>query len=393
MRSLKTMIQLAGLVLVCSIFVACGSKPVIGVLLAESGEIGAYGQIMKNGMTLAIDQAKADGSYPEGLMIAWADSGTDPDQAIEGFQQLVSKEGAEFVIAGVTSGEAKALLPEIERANVPVLSPSASLPSLTKDSKLFYRIFPSDELEGRRAGRFLREDQDLDTVLIYTVDSEQARGIEPPFRHIFEQAMEGKVCKRIVVTDTDWEEESADTLAGQNPESVYIIAYATETLDVLRHLRSKNYEGVICVTSAFYSGHVVEDNPELVDGVYFPQPAFDLQDERPLVQSFIKSYRDTYGHDPDIYAAHAFDAMRIAIATVNKTDIFETSEIRKTLQFKLEEFPGVTGIIQFNDYGDVHRNPIMFIVHDGHVRNYERYVDEEKKKIRERIRNLLLTKG
>ena len=93
MRSLKTTIQLAGLVLVCSIFVACGSKPVIGVLLAESGEIGAYGQIMKNGMTLAIDQAKADGSYPEGLRIAWADSGTDPDQAIEGFKQLVSKDG------------------------------------------------------------------------------------------------------------------------------------------------------------------------------------------------------------------------------------------------------------------------------------------------------------
>ena len=128
-----------------------------------------------------------------------------------------------------------------------------------------------------------------------------------------------------------------------------------------------------------------------MDGIYFPQPAFDLQDERPLVQSFIKSYREAYGHDPDIYAAHAFDAMRVAIATITKTDILETSEIRKTLQFKLEEFPGVTGIIQFNDYGDVHRNPIMFIVHDGLVRNYERYVDEEKKKIRDRIRNLLLT--
>ncbi len=347
MRMLKSLTRLAGVTLVCFGLTACGSKPVIGVLLAETGVIGAYGEIMKNGMTLAIEQAKADGSYPEGLTVTWANSGSDPDQAIAGFKQLVSKDGAQLVIAGVTSGEAKAMLPEIDRSDVPVLSPSASLPSLTKDSRLFYRIFPSDELEGRRAGRFLREDQDLDTVIIYTLDSEQARGIEPPFRHIFEQAMEGKVCKRIVLTDSNWEKESADTLAGQNPESAYIIAYANDTLEVLRHLRSKNFQGVICVTSAFYSGHVVEDNPDLVDGIYFPQPAFDLQDERPLVQSFIKSYREAYGHDPDIYAAHAFDAMRVAIATITKTDILETSEIRKTLQFKLEEFPGVTGIIQF----------------------------------------------
>ncbi|RLE21316.1 MAG: hypothetical protein DRJ65_16355, partial [Acidobacteria bacterium] len=101
-------------------------------------------------------------------------------------------------------------------------------------------------------------------------------------------------------------------------------------------------------------------------------------------------YREQFSQDPDIYAAHAFDAMRVALATVTLTEIFETPEIRKTLQFKLAEFPGVTGVIQFNDYGDVHRNPIMFIVKDGKVRNYERYVEAEKKKIREKIRNLLI---
>ncbi|MBD3851225.1 MAG: hypothetical protein IFK93_08000, partial [Acidobacteria bacterium] len=55
----------------------------------------------------------------------------------------------------------------------------------------------------------------------------------------------------------------------------------------------------------------------------------------------------------------------------------------------VKEFPGVTGIIQFNDYGDVHHNPIMFIVKDGHVINYERYIEEEKAKIREKIKELL----
>jgi len=388
-RKLNVMVKVGAVALACCGLASCGANPVIGILLAETGEAGTYGTAMKGAMELAIEQAKADGSYPANLTIHWADSASDPETASEQYKALVSK-GSKMVIAGVTSGEAKAMLPVIERTNVPCLSPSASLPSLTKDSKLFYRIFPSDELEGRRAGRFLREDQDLDTVLIFSQDSEQARGIEPPFRHIFEQAMQGKVVDRILLTDPNWEQQAADSCAANNPESAYIIAYANETLDVLRLLRDKDFKGVVCATSAFYSGYIVEKNPELTDGVYFPQPAFDVTDERPLVQPFVTSYREQFSQDPDIYAAHAFDAMRVALATVTLTEIFETPEIRKTLQFKLAEFPGVTGVIQFNDYGDVHRNPIMFIVKDGKVRNYERYVEAEKKKIRDKIRNLLI---
>ncbi len=388
MRKLNVMVKVGAVALACCGLASCGTKPVIGVLLAETGEAGSYGTAMKGAMELAIEQAKADGSYPLDLTIHWADSASDPETAAAQYKELASK-GSKMVVAGVTSGEAKAMLPVIDRTNVPCLSPSASAPSLTKDSKLFYRIFPSDELEGRRAGRFLREDQDLDTVLIFSQDSEQARGIEPPFRHIFEQAMQGKVVDRILLTDPNWKQQAADSCAAYNPESVYIIGYAAETLDVLRFLRDKAFKGVICATSAFYSGYVVEQNPDLVDRVYFPQPAFDVTDERPLVQPFVTSYREKFGQDPDIYAAHAFDAMRVALMTVSLTEIFETPEIRKTLQFKLAEFPGVTGVIQFNDYGDVHRNPIMFIVKDGKVRNYERYVETEKKKIRDKIRILL----
>jgi branched-chain amino acid transport system substrate-binding protein len=170
---------------------------------------------------------------------------------------------------------------------------------------------------------------------------------------------------------------------------VYIIEYAENTLKVLRHLRQRGYKGIICVTSAFASGEVIEKEPELVEGIYFPQPAFDVLDEQEHVQRFVKAFRAKYNHDPDIYAAHAYDTMRLVMQVVRQTPVFQTSEIKKTLSFGLDEFPGVTGIIQFNEYGDVHHNPIMFIIKDGQVRNYERWVKEEKERIRKEIGRLL----
>ncbi|MEJ2581286.1 MAG: branched-chain amino acid ABC transporter substrate-binding protein [Acidobacteriota bacterium] len=365
---------------------ACGSKPVVGVLLPMSGEASNYGESMKRGIDLAIEMEQAN--LPSGFQVLWGDTASDPATGAAEMRRLAG-EGARLFVAGTTSDTAREMLPVLENTDTIAITPSASAPSLTKDSRRFFRIFASDELEGRRAGRFLYDDQDKGTTLIYAEDSAQARGIEPPFRLVFEQAMGGEVVGRVAIDEEGWQTISADLLAAHQPASVYIIGYGDKTVEVLRHLREKGYDGVICATSAFYTSHVVEDHPDLVEGVYFPQPAFDIQSEAQLTQDFIETYRQKYRDEPDIYAAHAFDAMRVAIFVCRETKTFTASQIRKVLAFGVKEFPGVTGIIQFNDYGDVHHNPIMFIVKDGRVLNYERYIEEEKAKIRERIKDLL----
>jgi branched-chain amino acid transport system substrate-binding protein len=367
----------------------CGGSPIIGVLLPNTGLAASYGQSMKNGIELALDQARESNTMPAGLQLVWGDSGSDPNRAELEYRRLVGEGGAKLVIVGTTSDSAKAIVPLLEETNTIALTPSASAPGLTKESKLFFRVFTSDELEGRRAGRFLREDQDASSTLIYAVESEQSRGIEPPFRQVFEQAMGGNIVGRISLSDSDWQLTSADMLAANNPESVYVIGLANPTIEVVQHLRDKEFEGTICLTSSFYNGEIVDQHAEMLEGIYFPQPAFDLQDERDLVQNFVEAFRAKYGNDPDIYAAHAYDAMRVALHAAREASVFETSELRKALLFSIGEFPGVTGIIQFNDYGDVHHNPIMFTVRDGKVVNYERYVKEQKKLIRDRIRRLL----
>jgi len=372
--------------------VGCGAKPTVGVLLPMTGSAASYGVSMKEGIDLAIAEAREKGTVPSGTQFIWGDSESNPDQGVEELRRL-SKAGARIVILGTTSDTAKAILPALEETDTLALSPSASAPSLTKDSRLFFRIFTSDELEGRRAARFLYDDQDRHSVLIYAQNSEQARGIEPPFRQVFEQTMGGTVVGKVSLDNPDWQKESADLLAADRPESVYVIAYAKDTIEVLKQLRAKNYEGTICLTSAFYSSQVVDKYPTLLEGVFFPQPAFDMQDERPLVQDFVKSFRAKYKHDPDIYAAHAFDATRVVLYVLQQTSAYDTSELRKTLMFAIKEFPGVTGSIQFNESGDVQHNPIMFTVRGGKVVNYERYVKEQKELIRKRIRQLLQQGG
>jgi branched-chain amino acid transport system substrate-binding protein len=383
LRFVKRMLPVVAAISVLS---ACGSEPVVGVLLPMTGSASTYGQSMKNGIDLALDHEQAN--LPEGFQVLWGDTASDPATGAAELKRLAG-EGAGLFVAGTTSDTARALLPVLDETDSIAISPSASAPSLTKDSRRFFRVFASDELEGRRAGRFLYEDRDKTSVLIFAEDTAQARGIEPPFRQVFEQAMGGEVVGRIVIGSPRWEQDAADLLAAHHPASVYVIAYGDMTIDVLRFLRKKNYEGPICASSAFYTGHIVESNADLVEGLFFPQPAFDMKSESQLTQDFVATYQQQFQRDPDIYAAHAYDAMRVAIFVAGEASSFSATEIRKVLAFGMKEFPGVTGIIQFNDYGDVRHNPIMFIIRDGQVLNYERYISEEKAKIRDRIKELL----
>jgi hypothetical protein len=54
---------------------------------------------------------------------------------------------------------------------------------------------------------------------------------------------------------------------------------------------------------------------------------------------------------------------------------------------------GVTGPIVFDDFGEVKHYPKMFLVKDGQVLSYERWLDAERARIYREVQNLLINKG
>ena len=90
---------------------------------------------------------------------------------------------------------------------------------------------------------------------------------------------------------------------------------------------------------------------EAAEGLMFPLPPFDRTSEKEPVVGFVNRYMDTYQQAPDTFAAHGYDAMRIAIEVMRLVKVPEVGEIKKALQFGVSEFMGVTGPILFDDHG------------------------------------------
>jgi branched-chain amino acid transport system substrate-binding protein len=374
---------------VSGFLVGCGGTPVVGVMLPSTGAAASYGGSIESGIKLALADAREREELPEGFEVLWADTASDPARAVEELRTMVAERQVKLVIAGATSAEALAIIPELEDLDVVCLSPSASAPGLAKKSRMLFRIYPSDELEGHTAGTFLFEKLGKEQVLLLTGDTEYTRGILPEFLKQYEEALGGEVIGEVNLVEADWRDNANRLIDGTGVEAVYVIGYAEEILDVVMYLAERGYEGRVITTSAVYSGDILRRAGAAAEGLMFPLPPFDRTSEKEPVVGFVNRYMDTYGRAPDVFAAHGYDAMALAIQVMTLANPPATLEILKALNFGVTEKMGVTGPILFDDHGDVKHYPKMFLVNDGQVLSYQRYLDTERRRIINQVQDLL----
>jgi branched-chain amino acid transport system substrate-binding protein len=377
------------MMLVAAVLGGCGSKPIVGVILPSTGAAASYGESIESGIRLALADARAQEQIPEGFEVMWADTGSDPERAVAELETMVSEHGVKMVIGGATSAEAVAMIPVLDELEVVCVSPSASAPGLAGRSRMFFRIYPSDELEGFTAGNFLYERLRKHRVLLFTGDTEYTRGIKPEFLKQYEEASGGTVVDTIALAEDGWRERAATVLDRTGVDAVYVIGYAEEILDVVLFLHERGFAGRIVTTAAFYSGQVIREAGEAAEGILFPLPPFDRTSEKEPVLGFVNRYMDTYERAPDVFAAHGYDAMGLSVRIMNVAKPPETMEILKALSFGVSEFMGVTGPILFDEHGDVKHYPKMFIVKDRQVVSYKRYLDTERRRILNQVQELL----
>ena len=245
----------------------CSGKPIVGVILPTTGAAASYGESIESGVRLALSDARERNELPTGFEVVWADTGSDPSRAVAEFQKMVEERGVKMVIGGATSAEAVALIPELDDLEVVCLSPSASAPGLAQRSRLFFRIYPSDELEGHTAANFLHERLAKHEVMLFTGDTEYTRGIKPEFLKQYQEALSGTVVADLALVEEGWQQRAAEILDRVGVDAVYAIGYAEEILEVVQFLSERGFEGRILTTSAFYSGQVIREAGEAAEGV------------------------------------------------------------------------------------------------------------------------------
>jgi branched-chain amino acid transport system substrate-binding protein len=354
-------------------------------ILPLSGPFEAYGNAIKKGVEIAFEQVEASGKLAHPIELIIVDSESNPAQAAAHLRDLYA-DGVLAAIGGVTSAEALAMVQVANQEDRILLSPSASSPELTGASRYFFRVFPSDFVEGTRMGVFAAETLRLKTAVILATETPYGRGIQSVFEGEF-QRNGGEIVEVL-----EYPEHTTDFsgLVGRvvtlEPDAVYFAAYWDDIVALMREIRQAGYEGSFLTTSAFATPRAVAAAGEYAEGVYFTQTVLDVTSEAEPVRSFVRIYRQKHGNDPDLYAAHGYDAMLVLVEALQEGGTTPTTFWRGMRS--VQGFAGVTGPVQFDERGDVQKFPRVYTIRDGMPVNYEEYAQRLREAFRERLREL-----
>lgn len=374
--SMKLRIRIA-LTLVLGLLAAgCSNDVQIGAVVSESGAVSAYGEKVRKGLELALEEVNTEGALESGgkVSLIYKDDATNPDRGKQVTTELIEQDGVRLIIGAVSSRVTLAIAPLCESKKVLLLSPSSSSPDISQAGDYVYRNYPSDIREGTSMAKFAK-DLGLEQIVLIAMDDEFGRGLS----NVFTQQYESRF--RSVVGSFDFLEGQAarfpDIIAQTKelaPDGIYVVAYENDLAQLLQQLSEAEVDAVV-MTSSAVTPNVVQLAGESAESLVYPQSTFELDSQDPAVAHFVSAFRRKYNTDPDIYSAHGYDALKLLVYAMNRGGGAHPDDVRIGLN-GIHDYEGAAGLTTFDKNGDVIRHPRILIIRNGFPVPYEQFVNE-----------------
>ena len=368
----------------------------IGVILPLSGRYATFGDLVKRGMELALDEHNQ--SHPP-VQFIYRDSGAStPDDVAGQISELARSERVLGIAGPLTGSAALAAAEQAELEQVPLLTLSQR-DGLPEIGPYVFRDSLTPRLQVESLVRFAMEDRGLTTFGILAPKNKLGKEMTDLFvdqvaqnggqvvevQTYDEQATDfGRQIKLLMNQDPDAppveEEPSAETgaegeepfvLVGPEPppvafDALFIPDYADRVSMIAPQLAFYGIEGVpLLGINGWNSPDLIRLAGPYVEGAIFVD-GFFVHSPLPFVQEFVKDYVEKYGDEPTILEAQGFDAANILLNLVDQPEVTDRTSLRRALQ-TLNNFPGVTGVTSFGPFGDAEKGLFILQVQNGNI--------------------------
>ena len=226
---------------------ACGSGPKIGTLLDETGDLGAYGPPIQNGVDLAVGLINdAGGISGTDVTVIHADSGTSPNIATEAAGKLIEIDKVNGIVGSLSSGVTMAVA---EAKTIPagtvLISPASTSPAISvlEDNDTVFRTTVSDAAQGAVLARLAIEKGYSHCSTLY-VNNPYGSGLSEIFNTTFESL--GGHCEAQVPHEQEqpsYKSEIDKAITDHEPDVVVAMSYPKSAAVYLRELIEGGYSG------------------------------------------------------------------------------------------------------------------------------------------------------
>jgi branched-chain amino acid transport system substrate-binding protein len=347
-----------------SVYLSDNPASIVTIKIASqsplSGSQSAVGTDIKNGAELALSQLGGP-LRSMGFRLV-----LDPydDQAMTGVgvtnaKQIVADPAVLCVVGHYNSGVQIPSSELYHTANLANVSPANTNPKVTDRGYLeVNRIVGRDDIQGTVAAEFASSKGKKSAYVVHD-KSIYGQGVATFFKQRAEEL--GLQVVGFEGTEEDISFYSLLTpLLATNPDVIYYGGVYNQGALLFKQAREKGFKGMLLSDDGFDSHEAISiGGPGLLrgGGLYFTTVAGPAS-VYPGAARFRTDFKARYGADPLPFAAQGYDAMAICLKAIESAareagNKLPTREAVAKAIRALENFPGITGTINFNAKGDL----------------------------------------
>ncbi len=357
-------------VLAVSCFAGCGKKSsygadgmyFIGATGPLTGDASAYGNSVKNGAQIAIDEINAAGGLNGNkFKFEIKDDKAAAADAATGYDALFD-DGMQISLGSVTSGSCESFASKAAEDNLFFMTPSASAANVIENRSNAFRVCFGDPDQGILAAEELVKNYKK-IGAIYDTSDAYSKGIYDAF-----EAEMKKLNKTYEVQSFDAENKkdfSTQVEALKDCDVIFLPIYYTEAGLIAKACVAKNVKAVLFGCDGL-DGVAGQIDDSVTNEVKYITP-FDVNNKEQKSADFVKAYKEKYNADPDQFAADAYDAVYAVFEAMKAAGIddvtIEPSELCDKVVAAITAdsftYEGVTGKMTWDESGACNKVPVI----------------------------------
>jgi branched-chain amino acid transport system substrate-binding protein len=356
-----------------------GKKVVkIGVIAPLSGDLSALGKGIQHSVELAAQQANESGELGDWTIeVVPADDEGKPDVGKNAATTLSGDDEVIGVVGTLNSSVAQQTQPIFAAATIAQISPANTNPTLTRGPDIaapkrqyptYFRTCTTDLVQGTFAAKFLL-DQGITNVATIHDKKTYGQGLVAAFTENFEKGGGKIVAAETINPDESNYQAVISKVAPAAPQAVYYGGEYPQAGPLSQQMKAAGLNVPLMGGDGIYDPKYIElagtsSNGDLATSVGAPT------DSTEAGKKFLADYEAAKYPEPSAaYGGYSYDAANALIAAM-KVSLKDATDVKSARQATVDaladvSFEGVTGTVEFDEYGDTLAKTITGYKVDG----------------------------
>lgn len=344
----------------------------IGQFASLTGSEATFGISSDNGIKLAVEEINNSGGVlGKKIELITEDNQGKPNETQTVVQKLINRDKVVGIIGEVASSRSKAAAPICQNAKIPMITQASTNPEVTAIGDYIFRVCFIDPFQATVMSKFALNSMKIKKVALL-IDQRNAysTGLAENFKKTFIE-MGGEIVEeqKYSAGDKDFKAQLT-AIKYKNPEAIFIPGYYTDVGLMAIQAREIGLNVPLFGSDGWESDKLTEGKAkDALEGSFFSTHV-SSEDPNPLIQNFIKKYRERYKSEPDAFSFLGYDAMMLMADAIKRAGSTDGDKIRQELS-KTSNFKGVTGNITINEQRNAIKPAVVLEIKDGKFRYKE----------------------